>query len=65
MEWQVMLMLHLVLVTLHGRFTINYRARQMELVTLNTIFSVVHGVTCFSWMDDSSSSYIRPYLLVP
>ena len=35
-----MLSLHLVLVTLHGRFTINIE-QDIELVTLNTISSVV------------------------
>jgi hypothetical protein len=35
-----MLGLHLVLVTLHGRFTIRSETRQIELVTLNTIFIV-------------------------
>jgi hypothetical protein len=35
-----MLGLHIVFVTLHGWFNYDeYRARQIELVTLNTIFS--------------------------
>ena len=35
-----MLGLHLVLVILHGRFTISIEPDKMKLVTLNTIFSV-------------------------
>ena len=38
---------HLVLVMLHGRFVISIWARQIELVTLNTIFSgVSYGILC-------------------
>ena len=36
-EWQIMLGLHLVLVTLPEQFTISIE--QVELVNLNTIFS--------------------------
>jgi hypothetical protein len=36
-----MLGVHLVLVTLHGRLAISIEHRQIELVTLNTILTVV------------------------
>jgi hypothetical protein len=36
-----MLELHLVLMTLHKQFTISIEQDKVELVTLNTIFSVV------------------------
>ena len=39
-ECQITLGLHLVSVTLHGQVAM-YCARQIELVTLNTIFSAV------------------------
>lgn len=36
-----MLRLHLVLVTRHWRFTISIEQRQIEIMTLNTILSVL------------------------
>ena len=36
-----MLGLRLVLVTLPGRFTVSIEQRELESVTLNTVFSVV------------------------
>jgi hypothetical protein len=38
-----MLGLDLVLVTLHGRFTISIVSRQIELVTLHTILTVYYS----------------------
>ena len=39
-----MLGLHLVLVILHGRFTISIEQDKIELVALNTIFGVLTSV---------------------
>ena len=39
-EWQIMSGLYLVLVTLHGQFTISIWEKQLEFMTLNTICSV-------------------------
>lgn len=40
-EWQIMLCLHVVLVTLYGGFTVSIEQDNPELVTLNTIVHVV------------------------
>ena len=40
--------LHLVLVSLHVRFTISICGRQLELVTLNTICSVGSKLTYYT-----------------
>ena len=41
--------IHLVLVTLHGRSTMSIEQDKIEMVTLNTIFSVVslHVISVF------------------
>ena len=45
-----MLDLHLVLVTLHNQFSISIEEKQIELVTLNTICSLIH-LKVFSWQS--------------
>jgi hypothetical protein len=48
MEWQIRLGLQLMFVTLHMQFTISVEQRQIELVTLKTVYRVLISVSCLS-----------------